>query len=121
MARRFTLRIVDRPAACRPFGFHGDRRQRGRTVTGATPGASFLYKNSSVDVLSLDEFWTISPAGACQPIFGRSEIGQRSSFMFDLRRQEGGLVPPELRPAPAGPLRWPRKLKTPPVPREPIR
>lgn len=41
--------------------------------------------------------------------------------MFDLRRQEGGLGPPELRPPAAGPLLWLRKLKTPPEPREPIR
>lgn len=41
--------------------------------------------------------------------------------MFDLRHQEGGLGPPELRPPAAAPLLWHRKLKTPPEPREPIR
>lgn len=69
--------------------------------------------------------WTNSGRSALPVPVSRWSAGQRSGnaprFMFDLRRQEGGLVPPELRPPAAGPLLWPRKLKTPPVPRQPIR
>lgn len=69
--------------------------------------------------------WTNSGRSALPVPVSRWSAGQRSGnaprFMFDLRRQEGGLVPPELRPPAAGPLLRPRKLKTPPVPRQPIR
>lgn len=99
VAHRFTPRAADKRVACCAVGFHSDRQQSGllRVQLLTSPFSCNTHNFS----MSRCSGWSTSGRSALPAPASRCSAGQRSGnaprFMFDLRRQEGGLVPAELR------------------------